>query len=136
MTVCEQGLNPSCLVEGRTYPRYPLKNHPNAKIGVLYQNGDMGKDYLAGLRAGLGDRAKMTVAETSWDAYHETVGVTRRRLRPLCPDSDQARAATQYVAMGHIRTCRIGGAAARLAARLTVRASRRHDLLRIPVRVA
>lgn len=41
--------NPSCLVEGRIYVRYLLRNYPNAKIGVLYQNDDMGKDYLAGL---------------------------------------------------------------------------------------
>src|ERR1044072_4166393 len=48
------GFNPSYLVEGRIYAQYLLKNHPNARIGVLYQNDALGTDYLPGLNAGLG----------------------------------------------------------------------------------
>ena len=59
--------NPNYVSEGRIYAKYILKEHPNAKIGVLYQNDDLGKDYLAGLKAGLGDKAKMVVAETSYE---------------------------------------------------------------------
>ena len=43
--------------EGRIYAGYILKNKPDAKIGVLYQNDDFGKDYLKGLLDGLGDKA-------------------------------------------------------------------------------
>lgn len=51
------GYNPNYQTEGRVYARYILTNYPNAKIGVLYQNDDMGKDYLAGLKQGLGNAA-------------------------------------------------------------------------------
>ena len=46
------GWNPTLQNEGRTYGRYILANHPNAKIGVLYQNDDYGKEMLNGLREG------------------------------------------------------------------------------------
>ena len=42
------GYNPNYFVEGRIYGTYILKEHPNAKIGILYQNDDLGKDYLNG----------------------------------------------------------------------------------------
>ncbi len=40
----------------RIYAKYLLENHPNAKIGILYQNDDYGKDYVKGLKDGLGER--------------------------------------------------------------------------------
>src|SRR6187399_1822925 len=68
------GFNPSYFVEGRIYGQYILKEHPNARIGVLYQNDDLGKDYLDGLKAGLGDKAaKMVVAEVSYELAEPTI---------------------------------------------------------------
>ena len=68
------GFNPSYFVEGRIYGQYILKEHPNARIGVLYQNDDLGKDYLNGLKAGLGDKAaKMLVAEVSYELTEPTI---------------------------------------------------------------
>jgi len=68
------GFNPNYFVEGRIYGQYVLKEHPNAKIGILYQNDDLGKDYLNGMKAGLGDKAaKMIVAETSYEVSDPTV---------------------------------------------------------------
>ena len=68
------GFNPSYFVEGRIYGQYILKEHPNARIGVLYQNDDLGKDYLEGLKAGLGDRAaKMVVTEVSYELSEPTI---------------------------------------------------------------
>ncbi|WP_198964107.1 ABC transporter substrate-binding protein [Bradyrhizobium sp. Y36] len=68
------GFNPNYFVEGRIYGQYILKEHPNAKIGVLYQNDDLGKDYLNGLKAGLGDKAaKMIVTEASYEVSDPTV---------------------------------------------------------------
>ena len=68
------GFNPSYFVEGRIYGQYILKEHPDAKIGVLYQNDDLGKDYLNGLKAGLGDKAaKMIVTEVSYELTEPTV---------------------------------------------------------------
>jgi branched-chain amino acid transport system substrate-binding protein len=68
------GFNPNYFVEGRIYGQYILKEHPNAKVGVLYQNDDLGKDYLNGIKAGLGDKAaKMVVAEASYEVSDPTI---------------------------------------------------------------
>ncbi|WP_315700856.1 MULTISPECIES: ABC transporter substrate-binding protein [unclassified Bradyrhizobium] len=81
------GFNPSYLVEGRIYGQYILKTYPNAKIGVLYQNDDLGKDYLAGLKAGLGDKAaKMIVAETSYEITEPTIDSQILKLKDAGAD--------------------------------------------------
>ena len=68
------GWQPSYRIEARIYARYILKNLPNAKIAVLYQNDDFGKDYLIGLREGLGDKAaKMIVATKTYETTDPTV---------------------------------------------------------------
>ena len=68
------GFNPNYFVEGRIYGQYIIKNYPNAKVGILYQNDDLGKDYLHGIKAGLGDKAaKMVVAEASYEVSDPTV---------------------------------------------------------------
>lgn len=68
------GFQPSYRVEARIYAHYILKNIPDAKIAVLYQNDDYGKDYLTGLRQGLGDKAdKMIVATKTYETTDATV---------------------------------------------------------------
>ncbi len=64
---------PSYSTESHIYARYILKNLPNAKIAVLYQNDDYGKDYLNGLRDGLGAKANMIVATQSYETSDPTV---------------------------------------------------------------
>src|ERR1700761_7995162 len=68
------GFNPNYFVEGRIYGQYILKEYPNAKVGVLYQNDDLGKDYLNGIKAGLGDKAgNMIVGEASYEVSDRTI---------------------------------------------------------------
>src|SRR6201996_3627515 len=68
------GWQPSYQVEGRIYARYILQNYPGKKIGVLYQNDDFGKDYVIGLREGLGDQAdKLIAVEVSYETSSPTV---------------------------------------------------------------
>ncbi|HET7884670.1 MAG TPA: ABC transporter substrate-binding protein [Bradyrhizobium sp.] len=68
------GWQPSYQSEGRIYAKYILKEKPNAKIAVLYQNDDYGKDYLKGLKDGLGDKAaSMIVAEESYETSEPTI---------------------------------------------------------------
>ena len=68
------GWQPSYQIEARIYARYILKNVPDAKIAMLYQNDDSGKDYLTGLRDGLGDKAdKLIVATQSYETSDATV---------------------------------------------------------------
>jgi ABC-type branched-subunit amino acid transport system substrate-binding protein len=54
-------LYPSYTMEAKVAARYILQTKPGAKIGVLFQNDDFGKDYLKGLKAGLGDKAATAI---------------------------------------------------------------------------
>src|SRR5205814_132720 len=67
------GFNLNSHSEGLIYARYLLTNYPDVKIGIIYQNDDLGRDYLTGLKAGLGDKAAtMLVAETSYETSDPT----------------------------------------------------------------
>lgn len=68
------GFNPTYQSEGRIYAQYLLKNYPNAKLALLYQNDDFGKDYVIGLKSMLGDRAaSMIVKEASYEVTDPTI---------------------------------------------------------------
>jgi ABC-type branched-subunit amino acid transport system substrate-binding protein len=68
------GWQPNYQSETQIYAKYILKNLPTAKIAVLYQNDDYGKDYLKGLKDGLGAKAaSMIVAEESYETTEPTV---------------------------------------------------------------
>jgi branched-chain amino acid transport system substrate-binding protein len=68
------GYNPNYQTEAHVYAEQILATKPNAKIGVLYQNDDFGKDYLIGLKEGLGaDKAAMIVKEVSYETSEPTV---------------------------------------------------------------
>jgi branched-chain amino acid transport system substrate-binding protein len=68
------GWQPNYQTEGQIYAKYLLANKPNAKVGILYQNDDSGKDYVKGFREGLGDKAgSMIVAEISYEVSDPTV---------------------------------------------------------------
>jgi branched-chain amino acid transport system substrate-binding protein len=67
------GWQPSYQIEAQIYAKYILKHKPDAKIGVLYQNDDFGKDYLKGLKDGLGPKASMITAEESYETTEPTV---------------------------------------------------------------
>ena len=68
------GWIPTYQTEARIYARYILKTLPDAKIALLYQNDDFGKDYLIGLRGGLGDKAdKMIIATKTYETTDPTV---------------------------------------------------------------
>jgi branched-chain amino acid transport system substrate-binding protein len=68
------GWQPNYQSESRIYAKYLLKEKPDAKIAVLYQNDDYGKDYVKGLRDGLGAKAaSMIVAEESYETTEPSV---------------------------------------------------------------
>jgi branched-chain amino acid transport system substrate-binding protein len=68
------GWQPNYQSESRIYAKYILKELPNAKIAVLYQNDDYGKDYVKGLKDGLGAKAaSMIVAEESYETTQPTI---------------------------------------------------------------
>jgi len=68
------GWQPTYQTEGHIYAKYILDKLPNAKIAILYQNDDYGKDYVKGFKDGLGDKAaKMIVAEASYETTDPTI---------------------------------------------------------------
>jgi len=68
------GWQPPYQHEAHVYAKYVLQSKPNAKIGILYQNDDYGKDYLKGFKDGLGEKAaKLIVAEVSYEATDPTI---------------------------------------------------------------
>jgi branched-chain amino acid transport system substrate-binding protein len=67
------GWQPSYQSEGRIYAKFLMKEKPDAKIAVLYQNDDFGKDYLKGLKDGFGAKASMIIAEESYEVSEPTI---------------------------------------------------------------
>ena len=67
------GWQPGYQSEARIYAKYLMKEKPDAKISVLYQNDDFGKDYLKGLKDGLGANVSMIVAEESYETSEPTI---------------------------------------------------------------
>ena len=67
------GWQPNYQTEGRIYAAHILQTKPDAKIGILFQNDDYGKDYVKGLKDGLGDKVKMIVSEVSYEVTDPTV---------------------------------------------------------------
>jgi ABC-type branched-subunit amino acid transport system substrate-binding protein len=76
------GWQPDYVSEGKVYGRWIVQNAPNAKIAVLFQNDDYGKDYLNGLKQGLGSKASLIVSEQSYEvtdaSYASQIAAQRR----------------------------------------------------------
>ncbi|HMK81894.1 MAG TPA: ABC transporter substrate-binding protein, partial [Xanthobacteraceae bacterium] len=75
------GYQPNYQSEGRIYAKYILAHHAAAKIAVLFQNDDYGKDVLKGLKDGLGDKAAMIIAEAPYEVSDPTVDSQVVRLK-------------------------------------------------------
>ncbi len=81
------GWQPNYQSESRIYAKHILKEKPNAKIAVLYQNDDYGKDYLKGLKDGLGAKAaSMIVAEESYETTQPTIDSNIVKLKSTGAD--------------------------------------------------
>ena len=81
------GWQPNYQSESRIYAKYILKELPNAKIAILYQNDDYGKDYVKGLKDGLGAKAaSMIVAEESYETTQPTIDSSIVKLKSTNAD--------------------------------------------------
>jgi branched-chain amino acid transport system substrate-binding protein len=67
------GWQPSYQSEAHIYAKYLMKEKPDGKIGVLYQNDDFGKDYLKGLKDALGAKTSMIVAEEAYETSEPSI---------------------------------------------------------------
>ncbi len=73
--------NPNYQSEAHIYAKYILTNYPGAKIAILYQNDDLGKDYVKGLKDALGAKASMIVAEAPYELSDPTVDAQMVKLK-------------------------------------------------------
>ena len=98
-------LYPDFETEGRVIAKYLLKNKPDAKIGVLYQNDDYGKDYLRGLRAGFGERVSQIAVEASYELADPTIDSQIVQLKSAGVDTlveqSSSKAAAQSIRKVH-----------------------------------
>src|SRR5215475_6729133 len=98
-------LYPDFETEGRVIAKYILKTKPDAKIGVLYQNDDFGKDYLKGLRAGLSDKASQIMIAVSYELTDPTIDSQIVQLKAAGIDTmieqSSAKAAAQSIRKVH-----------------------------------
>lgn len=98
-------LYPDFETEGTVVAKYILKAKPGARIGILYQNDDYGKDYIKGLRAGLGTKASQIVAEASYEITDPTIDSQIVQLKAAGIDTlieqSSAKAAAQSIRKVH-----------------------------------
>ncbi len=103
------GFQPSYQSEARIYAKYILREKPNAKIAVLYQNDDYGKDYLKGLRDGLGAKAaSMIVATDSYETTEPTIDSHIVNLKASGADVFFDVAIPKFAAQAIVKTNEIG----------------------------
>lgn len=103
------GFNPNYFVEGRIYGQYILKQYPNAKVGILYQNDDLGRDYLNGIKAGLGDKAAtMIVAEASYEMTDPTIDSQILKLKSAGADLFFSASTPKFAAQAIKKNAELG----------------------------
>src|ERR1700678_74410 len=103
------GFNPNYFVEGRIYGQYIIKNYPNAKVGVLYQNDDLGKDYLNGIKSGLGDKAAtMIIAEASYEVSDPTIDSQILKLKAAGTDLFFSASTPKFAAQAIKKSAELG----------------------------
>jgi branched-chain amino acid transport system substrate-binding protein len=103
------GWQPNYQDEARIYAKYILKERPDAKIAVLYQNDDFGKDYLKGLKDGLRDKAaSMIVAEDAYDVAEPTIDSHIIKMRSLNADVFVDITSPKFAAQAIRKTFEIG----------------------------
>jgi branched-chain amino acid transport system substrate-binding protein len=104
------GWQPTYQTEGRIYAKYILKNFPNGRIGILYQNDDSGRDYVKGLKDGLGPEAskRMIVAELPYDPADPTVDSQVVALKTIGADIFFDEASPKFAAQAIRKAAEIG----------------------------
>jgi ABC-type branched-subunit amino acid transport system substrate-binding protein len=103
------GWQPSYQHEARVNAKYILKEKPDARIAVFYQNDDFGKDYLKGLKDGLGDKAaSMIVAEEPYEVAEPTIDSHIVRMKTAKADVFLDVATTKFTAQAIRKAAEIG----------------------------
>lgn len=102
------GWQPNYQSEGVIYARWLTSEMPEAKIAILYQNDDFGKDVVNGLKAGLGDKAGMIVAEAGYEVAEPTVDSQVVNLKASGADTFIIIATPKFAAQAIKKSSEIG----------------------------
>lgn len=103
------GFNPTYVTEGRIYAAHILASRPDAKVAVLYQNDEFGKDIVRGFLDGLGDKARsMVVAQASYEVSDPTVDSQIISLRSSGADTLMNFSQTKFAAQTIRKMAAIG----------------------------
>jgi branched-chain amino acid transport system substrate-binding protein len=104
------GWQPTYQTEGRIYAKYILDNLPQGKIGILYQNDDSGRDYLKGLKDGLGEEAtkRMIVSELPYDVTDPTIDSQIVAIKAAGADIFFDEASPKFAAMAIRKVAELG----------------------------
>ena len=101
------GYLPSFAGEGAIYGRYVASHQPKARIAVLYENSDFGKDMVNGLRRGLGGKAKI-VGIQPYEIADSDVASQMARLKSTGADTLMLFATPQFAIFGYVGAFRLG----------------------------
>ena len=102
------GWQPAYQSESRIHAAYLLKEKPDAKIGVMYQNDDFGKDMLKGLKDGLGAKASMIVAEESYEVSEPTIDSHVIKLKAAGADTFVSFTTPKFAAQAIKKVAELG----------------------------
>ena len=104
------GWQPTYQTEGRIYAKYIMQNLPQGKIGILYQNDDSGRDYVKGLKDGLGAEAakRMIVAELPYDPSQPTIDSQIVALKTMGADIFFNESSPKFAAQAIRKAAEIG----------------------------
>ncbi len=102
------GWQPSYQSEAVIYAKYLLKEKPDAKIGIIYQNDDFGKDYLKGFKDGLGAKATMITVEDSYEVAEPTMDTHVVKVKSANPDVLMIFASPKFAAQIIRKTGELG----------------------------
>jgi branched-chain amino acid transport system substrate-binding protein len=94
--------------EGKAYATYALQQNPDAKIGILRANDDFGKDYVTGIREGLGDKVDQIVAEVTYETTDATVDSQVSQVKDSGADVFMLIATPQFAIQGIKRVAELG----------------------------
>jgi branched-chain amino acid transport system substrate-binding protein len=102
------GYQPNYVAEGTIYGRYIARTSPRARVGVLYQNDDYGRDLVNGLRRGLGSKARRIVARQSYNPSDSDVGSQIARLKSAKANTLMIFATPTFAIQSYVHARRLG----------------------------
>jgi len=103
------GYQPSYRTEAQIYTKYMLQQNPDAKLGILYQNDDFGKDYPAGVKDVLGDKyGSVVVKEVSYETTDPTIDSQIATLQGAGADALLVAATPKFAAQAIRRVHELG----------------------------